>query len=142
MNILIVEDEAVIATGLEWSLEELRHTVVGSVRSSEEALDFCRRQPPDLALVDIGLEGPGNGITLATALQELEIPIVFMSAHYELAWSHREIALGFIGKPYSAAHVSECMQAVEELLRGQKPTAGIGTFEVFGRGESSLTGAR
>ena len=137
MNILIVEDEAIIAMGLTWSLEELGHTIVGSVRSAQQALDLCRRQPPDLALVDIGLEGPGDGITLARALQQLSIPTVFMSAQYERAWSHQEVALGFLGKPYSAANVSDCMQVVESLLRGQTPTTGAGTFEVFGPRQES-----
>jgi len=51
-KILIVEDEAVIALGLEERLTEMGYSVIGISHSGDDALKKARRLLPDLVLIE------------------------------------------------------------------------------------------
>ena len=61
-TILVVEDEPMIAMGIERMLNEWGYTVAASVMTGEEAVEAVRNEPPDLILRDIVLAGPMDGI--------------------------------------------------------------------------------
>ena len=56
-SILIVEDEAIIALGIQDEVERLGYQVAGVAFNGEEALEIAQAQQPDLVLMDIGLPG-------------------------------------------------------------------------------------
>jgi light-regulated signal transduction histidine kinase (bacteriophytochrome) len=83
-NILIVEDEGVLAFQLALDLERMGHTVAGIYASGEEALQGMETARPDLVLIDIKLQGEIDGIETAGHMhQRYGIPIIFMTAHSE-----------------------------------------------------------
>lgn len=131
MNILIVEDDAIIAVNLALVLESAGHTVVGPVGNSDEAIELGEKQRPSLALVDINLGGEPEGVGVARALQRHGIPSIFVSAQHAQAWENRDAALGFIAKPYSAAGVCRSLETLEGMLHGQGVPANTGVLEVF-----------
>ncbi len=61
-SIQIVEDEALIASYIQEVLEEIGFTIAGVASSGPEAMSLASERPPDLALVDIKLAGPMDGI--------------------------------------------------------------------------------
>ncbi|MDD1671324.1 MAG: response regulator, partial [Methanomicrobiales archaeon] len=61
-NILIVEDDFVIAKVLAESLQELGYQVAGIVSTGEEAVERSAKVHPDLVLMDIRLKGEMDGI--------------------------------------------------------------------------------
>src|ERR1041384_5536840 len=69
-RILVVEDEAVVAADLQQRLTALGYEVTGTAASGREALRLAEAQPPDLALMDIKLEGELDGIQAASRLAE------------------------------------------------------------------------
>jgi CheY-like chemotaxis protein len=131
MNILVVEDDAVIALNLVVVLEEAGHTVVGPTGSADEALDLSRNQHPILALIDINLHGEPAGIELARALQRRGISSVFVSAQHAQAWANKDAAVGLIAKPYSAASLCRSLEVLEPMLRGEAAPLSTGLLELF-----------
>ena len=62
---MIVEDEAVIALGLEQRLTEIGYDVIGTFHSGEAAVENARSLSPDLILMDIMMPGDLDGIDVA-----------------------------------------------------------------------------
>ncbi|WP_266205353.1 LytR/AlgR family response regulator transcription factor [Pontibacter kalidii] len=81
MKLLIAEDDVVIAQNLAFSLEELGYEVCATVSSGEELLLEVHKHLPDLAILDITLEGKLDGIDTAAILSKAsQIPFIFMTA--------------------------------------------------------------
>ncbi len=81
-QILVVEDEGLIAIDLQRRLERLGFSAPAIAHSGEEALGYARSTPFDLVLMDIRLKGPMDGISTAERLkQELQMPVVYITAH-------------------------------------------------------------
>lgn len=103
LQILIVEDEAIIARDVERMLNRLGHHVVDVAVSGEEALQKATELHPDLILMDIRLQGPMDGIQAAKLIAStLDLPVVFLTAHTDDRTLHlaRDAGpYGFIVKP-------------------------------------------
>jgi len=81
-NILIVEDQAIVAMTIETQLEELGYKVAGIAASGQEAILLAREKKPDLILMDINLEGTMDGITAAEHISLfLDSPIIYLTAY-------------------------------------------------------------
>jgi two-component system, response regulator PdtaR len=119
MLILMVEDEPIAAMSATWELEEAGHRVLEAASTIEQALRLARKHRPDLALVDIDLQGTGDGVELARQLREMDIPAVFVSAQDSLANQNSQLALGIIGKPYNPADIPRSVAVIRALLRGE-----------------------
>ncbi|MBV9153585.1 MAG: response regulator [Alphaproteobacteria bacterium] len=117
VSILIVEDEALVASYIEEVLAESGYRVAGVAASGPEALSLAEDTRPQLALVDIRLTGPIDGIELACALrQKFAIPAIFLSGLADDTTTRRaEIAepLGFLRKPFRPSQV---FNAIERAL--------------------------
>lgn len=117
VSILIVEDEALIASYIEEVLGESGFRVAGIAGSGEEALSLAAETRPTLALVDIRLTGPVDGIELACRLREsFDLPSIFLSGLVNADTSKRAAAarpLGVLPKPFLPSQV---FKAIEHAL--------------------------
>jgi DNA-binding response OmpR family regulator len=78
---LIVEDEIVIALDLEIAMEDLGYEVCALAPSERSARAVAMQEEPDLALVDICLDGGREGIETARWLREVcGVSIIFVTA--------------------------------------------------------------
>src|SRR5213082_4196440 len=113
-SILIVEDEALVASYIEEVLAESGFRVAGIAASGPEALSLAEETRPALALVDIRLTGPIDGIELACRLRrEFGIPSIFLSGLADAETTHRAKAaqpLGFLAKPFRPSQVFNAIQ--------------------------------
>jgi diguanylate cyclase (GGDEF)-like protein/PAS domain S-box-containing protein len=104
-NILIVEDEKIVARDLQLALEDLGYQVAAIADSGELAIQQATDLRPDLMLMDIRLAGEMDGITAAqTIVERLEIPIVYLTAHSDeqtLARAKTTRPLGYLIKPFA-----------------------------------------
>lgn len=82
-RILLVEDEAITAMDLQRKLEFRGYDVTGIAHSGEDAVELAEKHHPDLILMDIILRGPMSGVEAAERIKDLDIPVVFLSAHSE-----------------------------------------------------------
>jgi PAS domain S-box-containing protein len=102
-RILIVEDELIVASDLEDSLQHLGFEVVGTAGDVEQATVMASQKRPDLVLMDIQLHGRPSGFQLAEDIRRsLNIPVVFLTAYVKEDFMQRAratAAYGFLSKP-------------------------------------------
>ena len=80
-KILIVEDEAISAEGLQSALIKMGFEVVGIAANALDALDLVAQDRPDIAILDINIQGSKDGIWLAKQMNLQEIPFIFLTAY-------------------------------------------------------------
>jgi DNA-binding response OmpR family regulator len=79
---LIVEDEIVIALGLQDAMSEMGFDHCDLAPSDQRARSLAMSGQPDVALVDVSLEGRREGIEAARWLREVcDVPIVFVTGY-------------------------------------------------------------
>lgn len=102
-NILIVEDEALIALDLQRRLEHAGYNVHGIATDAAQALDLASSLP-DLILMDIRIGGQRDGIEVADEIRRhFDIPVMFLTAHADaetLERAKRVRPQGYIVKPF------------------------------------------
>lgn len=82
LRVLIVEDEVMIALGLESQIEDFGFEVCGVAASGEEAVQLAAQDRPDLILMDINLAGEMDGVEAARQIRdERDVRIVFVTAY-------------------------------------------------------------
>lgn len=85
-QVLIVEDERIVAAELRRRLMRLGYGVSGTASSGQEAIDKAHLLHPDLVLMDVGLTGSMTGIEAGEAIRvRLQIPVVYLTGHAESA---------------------------------------------------------
>lgn len=103
--ILIVEDEEIVARDLANKLRKFGYVIVATTSSGEGALEIARERHPDLILMDIRLPGTMDGVETAAAIRrELEVPILYLTAHSDSATLQRAKLTepyGYILKPFT-----------------------------------------
>ncbi|HEX2552467.1 MAG TPA: response regulator [Microvirga sp.] len=122
LQILIVEDEILIALELESLLQDSGHSVVGIAASSEEALALGAECRPDLAFVDIHLADGPTGVEVARSLaREHGIMVLFMTANAKRIPDDFTDAHGVISKPYTERGVQQALDYVIACRDGAGP---------------------
>jgi DNA-binding LytR/AlgR family response regulator len=82
MNILIVEDEIIIAEDIKLSLEDLGYKVIDIVCDYPSALAHIESGLVDMALIDIKIDGHKSGIDIAEYIRkEQNMPVIFLTSH-------------------------------------------------------------
>lgn len=103
LDILIVEDERIISMMLCRMVERLGHNVCACVTSAQAAIESLDHTSPDLAFLDINLEGEKDGIDVGIVLRDrLGIPFVYATAYTDTETKARAAAtapLAFLAKP-------------------------------------------
>jgi CheY-like chemotaxis protein len=107
-NIMIIEDEALIAMDLQSLVENLGHDVQGVARTRKEAIALAKQKKPGLILADIQLADGSSGIDAVNdLLNTFEVPVIFITAYPErLLTGVRPEPTFLITKPYQPAMVS------------------------------------
>ena len=70
MNILVVEDESIVAKDIQVCLRKLGYEVIGICSSGEDAIEKALEMKPDLIMMDIMLKGELSGIQAAAIIRE------------------------------------------------------------------------
>ena len=80
-KILVVEDDALTALGIQNKLVSLGYNVLGIAASGETALQMVEELRPDLVLMDVKLQGEFDGIqTAGLVRQHYNIPVIYLTA--------------------------------------------------------------
>ncbi len=81
-KILLIEDEGIISMNAAYALRESGYSVTGSPDTGEDAIEMLKLERPDLAIIDITLDGMLDGIHVAEHINEnYQIPIIYLTAH-------------------------------------------------------------
>jgi DNA-binding NarL/FixJ family response regulator len=120
-NVLIVEDEFLVALELEDILTDAGHNVVGIVpdKASMQALDH----PPEVALVDLNLRDGPSGPTIAQLLAEkFGTTIVYVTANPSQIGRPAPTAIGVVQKPFSQHAILTAVALAKNGYAGHVPT--------------------
>ena len=113
-NILVVEDERLVARHLKTSLNLMGYEVPAMVASGKEAVEQAVSLQPHLVLMDIWLKGDMDGIAAAEQIQaQLNIPVVFLTAYGDEATLRRAKITqpyGYILKPFEEKELRVTME--------------------------------
>jgi len=122
LSVLIVEDEWIVARGVQQTLESNGYVVSGVVASALDALRSVEQCKPALALVDIVILGPVDGIDLACQLRERHrIPVIFLTAHADEQTLQRALSaapLGYVVKPFQEVQLLSSLRLAMSGLKG------------------------
>ena len=117
VNILIVEDESIIAMDIRLRLLRFGYNVCGIVATGEEAIRKCEEALPDLVLMDIKLKGEMDGIDAASEIRHrFNITVVYLTSLSDDGTLKRAMTTephGYVKKPFED---KELQAAVEEVL--------------------------
>ncbi len=120
-KVMVVEDELILAKGIEFLLRRNGYEVCGPVTTGEEALIVAKERRPDVALLDIALAGPMDGVAAADHLRrEMNIPAIFLTAYGDRGTVERACAAepySYLLKPFDD---TELLIAVEVVLAKDK----------------------
>jgi len=102
-DIMIIEDEPLIAMDIEQMVEDLGHTVTGIARTHKEAVELFERTQPKMILADIQLADGSSGIDAVNdILKTGTIPVIFITAFPErLLTGERPEPAFLVTKPFN-----------------------------------------
>ena len=106
-EVLIIEDEPIIAMDIETIVRDLGHTVTGVAVTRDEAVSQAMARRPGLVLADIQLADDSSGIdAVKDILAEFQVPVIFITAFPErLLTGERPEPTFLITKPFQRSTV-------------------------------------
>lgn len=136
-NILIAEDDILIATNLKFLLEDLGHHVIGIANSMEQAVDLLQQQP-DFAILDIRMHGKDVGFEIADYIKTHQpIPFIFLTSFADSDTVKKASVhepSGYLVKPFTKANIFSTLEIIMTKVASQNPTIqikdGHTTFQV------------
>jgi PAS domain S-box-containing protein len=113
-NILVVEDEIIIAIDIRNRVLSLGYGVSGIVSTGEEAIEKAAETLPDLVLMDIKLRGKLDGVEAASRIrQDLDIPVVYLTAYTNnstLKRAKMTEPFGYLVKPFENPELQAALE--------------------------------
>lgn len=104
-TILIVEDEIIVAKGMEQVLQKNGYIISGIALSYEHAIKSLQKSTPDVILCDVDLGEEKTGIdVIKESLQKVKIPAIFVSAHADVETLEKAFCtspVSYITKPFT-----------------------------------------
>ncbi|GEO86204.1 MULTISPECIES: response regulator [Alphaproteobacteria] len=102
-DIMIIEDEPLIALDIEQMVEDLGHRVTGIARTHAEAVELYNRTNPKMVLADIQLADGSSGIDAVNDILKVDtVPVIFITAFPErLLTGERPEPAFLVTKPFN-----------------------------------------
>ena len=114
MNILVVEDESIVAKDIQVCVRKLGYNVIGICSTGESAVEKALDERPDLIMMDIMLKGEMSGIQAAAAIRkDHDIPVIFLTAYTERDTVDKDKETepyGYIIKPFKEIDIQTAIE--------------------------------
>ncbi|MGD8660930.1 MAG: response regulator, partial [Desulfobacterales bacterium] len=113
-NILVVEDESIIAIDIRNRVLNLGYGVSGAAATGEDAIAIAEETLPDLVLMDIKLRGEMDGVEAASRIRlDLDIPVVYLTAYANASTLERAKftePFGYLVKPFEDTELQAALE--------------------------------
>ncbi len=122
VKIFLVDDHPIIRQGIKQVVERNEDMVViGEASNANEAIKDINKLQPDLAIVDIMLDGSVNGIELVRSIRERfpKIHSIVLSMHDESIYAERAIRSGARGYIMKEVAPKNIVEAIRTVLSGE-----------------------
>jgi two-component system invasion response regulator UvrY len=118
LKILSIDDHEVVRRGLK-DMFTKESATFGEARSGAEAVDLVRKQPWDIAVLDISLGGR-SGLEVLSELKQLRprMPVLILSMHAEEQYAVRAFRAGASGYINKASSGEELRKAILKIIKG------------------------
>jgi len=122
IKILLVDDHELVRTGISRILNDVKDfNVVASVGSGEEAVELCRKSPPDIIMMDVSMPGIGGLEATRKILRFCDSTrIICLSMHKENPIPTKIMQAGAHGFLTKDADPSEMVNAIYKVSSGQR----------------------
>ncbi|HEY5553227.1 MAG TPA: response regulator transcription factor [Opitutaceae bacterium] len=121
IRIIVVEDYPVVLEGLvQWLSHEPLIKVLGEAGTLTEARDLVDRDPPEILLMDLMVNG-ADGIGFIREMRERhpDVRILVLSMHDEMVYSERVVRAGASGFVMKQQSTRDLLTAIETVHRGE-----------------------
>lgn len=119
-RVMLVDDHPIVRHGLSMLInEEQDMTVCAECSSAAETLNQISISNPDIALVDVSLQG-SSGIDLTKSIKEQNprLPILILSMHDEVLYAERALRAGARGYVMKQEAADTVLKAIRTVLKG------------------------
>jgi two-component system, LytTR family, response regulator LytT len=126
INVLIVEDELIIAEDLKIMLQNMDYEVIGIATSFLQAEKLLETTEPDIILIDIILKGEKTGVDLAMLIREnYQIPFIYVTSSTDkitLEKAKKTLPNGYLLKPFQREDIYVAVEiALANFAQQEKP---------------------
>jgi two-component system, response regulator PdtaR len=126
IQVLIVEDESIVALDLAMGLEHDGYHVAGIADNADDAIQLFRENQVDIALMDVNIIGSRDGIATAEELLRIRpVPLIYLTAFTDAATVSRvkqTHPAAFLTKPYTIANVRIAIElAISNFAVARQP---------------------
>jgi DNA-binding response OmpR family regulator len=121
-HILLVDDDTLLRRSLTFNLEKAGYRV-SAAATAEDSLAQARLDPPDLVLLDIGLPGMDGLDALRGLRQQMDVPVIFLTARRRELDQVLGLELGaddYVTKPFD---IDVLLARIKAVLRRAAPVA-------------------
>ncbi|HEX4739935.1 MAG TPA: response regulator transcription factor [Caulobacteraceae bacterium] len=118
MNILLIDDHALVRAGLKRLLATLPAAQVQEAATGREALALIRQTRPDLVILDLNLPGLGGLELLRRLIHDGAGPVLVLTMHAEPLYAKRALDAGAAGYVTKNASPDELLTAVRKVTGG------------------------
>jgi len=114
VNILVVEDESIVALDIKGRLQNMGYHVPALAATGEEAIHAAARFHPNLVLMDIKLRGNMDGIATAEQIRaRFDIPVIYLTAYADETTLQRAKiteSFGYLLKPFEERELTATIE--------------------------------
>ena len=139
-RVLLADDHRIVAEGLK-GLLAADFDLAGVVEDGRALADAARTLRPDIIVADISMPSLNGIEALATLRKDgLDIPVVFLTMHREVAYARRALETGAAGYVLKHSAATELLQALKAALDGGtfvSPALAGKVFEAMKEGPTS-----
>ncbi|MCW8092383.1 UvrY/SirA/GacA family response regulator transcription factor [Alteromonas sp. ASW11-130] len=122
IKILLADDHDLVRNGIRRILEDVSDfSVIGEAKNGEEAVQLCRRNAPDVVLMDVNMPGMGGlEATRKVVRMSENTRVICLSMHKENPIPSQVMQQGAYGFITKDAEPDEMIRAIYKVSAGQK----------------------
>lgn len=122
IKVLIVEDQVIVSEEIKEILLAKGYEVIGQCINADETMQTLAKSTCDIVIMDINIDGPKDGITLAKEIsRQQEMAIIFLTAYSDdefLSRAKEVEPAAYIVKPFQEANLHMAIEiAFTNLLK-------------------------
>jgi two-component system invasion response regulator UvrY len=122
INVLLVDDHELVRTGIRKILDDVKGIkVIQELQTGEEAVQYCRKNEPDVVLMDINMPGIGGlEATKKIIRYAPDVKVIVLTVHCEDPFPTKVMQLGAAGYLTKSAGPDEMIRAIRSVYTGQR----------------------